>query len=157
MPRRPPKKWFNRCVRRVSKERPEVDDPQALCGWLWHHGMKRITKKRILKAEEALDPTRKKRKRGRPRKKTYDPAQVVRIRKSMITKPKVLGFGDYDCEGMIRVLEREDGSLFPEFAFYFNGKADSMVIESLEFAGLKETERNKFVLRTDKFNIFVYV
>ena len=29
MPRRPPKRWFYRCVKRVKEEAPEVKNPQA--------------------------------------------------------------------------------------------------------------------------------
>jgi len=97
----------------------------------------------------------KRKKRGRPRK-THDPAQVIKIRKRMVEKPKVLGFGDYEGDGLIRVLEREDGSLFPEFAIFMKD-VDDLVVGSLEFSKLKEEKRNKFVLRTDRFNIFVYL
>jgi hypothetical protein len=51
MPRRPPKRWFYRCVRRVKEEAPEVKNPQALCGWIWHHHAKPSTKRKILATE----------------------------------------------------------------------------------------------------------
>ena len=85
-----------------------------------------------------------------------DPTQVIKVRKTMITKPKVLGFGDYEGDGLIRVLEREDGSSFAEFTLYMKN-VDDVVIDSLLFAGLKEEERDKWVLRTNKFSIFVYI
>lgn len=47
---RPPKKWWDRTVRVIEKYRPEVTDPKALAGWLWYHGMKKVTKAKILKA-----------------------------------------------------------------------------------------------------------
>jgi len=33
---RPPKEWFDRCVRAVTKK-PGVSDPEALCGWIYYH------------------------------------------------------------------------------------------------------------------------
>jgi hypothetical protein len=48
--RRPPKKWFYNCVRTVRREAPDVDDPEALCAWVWYHHMKKPTKQQILKA-----------------------------------------------------------------------------------------------------------
>jgi hypothetical protein len=88
-------------VKRVSELRPEVTDPKALCGWLWHHGMKRLTKKRILEAEEG--------------KKGHDPMPLRR--------KKVLSYKDYPVKGLIRLLFLEDGSIFPEYALYGAAKA----------------------------------
>ncbi|MEM2169870.1 MAG: hypothetical protein QW186_08755 [Candidatus Bathyarchaeia archaeon] len=50
-PRRPPKKWFYRAVRRIEEEHPEVDDPYALAAWVWHYWMKPSTRRRILREE----------------------------------------------------------------------------------------------------------
>ena len=36
--RRPPKEWFDRCVRAVSNNKyTNVTDSEALCGWVWYH------------------------------------------------------------------------------------------------------------------------
>lgn len=90
-------------------------------------------------------------------KKTLDP-QLIKVRKGLINKPTVLGYTDHKAYGLIRVLEREDGSLFPEFAFFPRNASlgDELMLDSLEEAGLKEEIPYKWVLRTDKFNIFVY-
>jgi hypothetical protein len=72
----------------------------------------------------------------------------------------VLDYYDFEADGLIRVLLREDQTLFPELALYI--KLYSLthlaidVLESLRQAGFREEERGKWVLRTDKFNIFVY-
>lgn len=51
-PKRPPKKWFDQCKKSVMKRSPEVDDPNALCGWIWYHQMKPATRRKILKQYE---------------------------------------------------------------------------------------------------------
>lgn len=140
-------KDFGERMRKLRKHRKE-EHPTA---------HKRSTKKTLkTKRRKGIiaDP-KKRKKRGRPRK-THDPAQVIKVRRGMVEKPKVLGFGDYEGDGLIRVLEREDGSLFPEFAIFMKDVDDS-VVGSLEFSKLKEEKKNKFVLRTDRFNIFVYL
>lgn len=43
---RPPKKWMDRCLKSVEKD-PDVDDPGALCGWIWHHWATPAGKKRM--------------------------------------------------------------------------------------------------------------
>ena len=48
--RRPPKKWFRNTVKTIREEAPDVDDPEALAGWIWYHHMKPATKKQILKS-----------------------------------------------------------------------------------------------------------
>jgi len=53
VPRRPPRKWFYRVVRRL---RGKVDDPYAVAGWLWHYGMYPSTKRRILSQEGNPNP-----------------------------------------------------------------------------------------------------
>lgn len=35
-PGRPPKRWFRSCVKQVSRRIPQVRDPKAVCGSLWH-------------------------------------------------------------------------------------------------------------------------
>jgi phage head maturation protease len=38
---RPPKEWWDRCISSVS-EKPGVDDPAALCGWIWYHQLNQM-------------------------------------------------------------------------------------------------------------------
>ena len=82
----------------------------------------------------------------------YDP---LKVRKGLTNKPKVHRFIDQKARGLIRVLYRKDDTYFPEFALYTTKKAH--IIGSLLHAGLKEESKGKWVLRTNKFNIFVYI
>lgn len=50
MPRRPPKHWWDKCIDTL-KGNKEIEDTKAICGYIWHHVMKKGTKKRILKGE----------------------------------------------------------------------------------------------------------
>ena len=34
---RPPKKWWENCIR-ACREHEIADDCSAFCGWLWYHG-----------------------------------------------------------------------------------------------------------------------
>jgi len=83
---------------------------------------------------------------------SFDPD--IKVRRRLIKKPMVLDYYDFEADGLIRVLLREDKTLFPELALYTKPYVD--VLESLRQAGFREEERGKWVLRTDKFNIFVY-
>ena len=90
----------------------------------------------------------------------HDPSNTIRIRKTMITKPKVVTFEDVEGRGLIRVLRRENGSHFPEFAIYPSEVMQMVgfhMVESLRDAGFREQETDKWVLRTNRFNIFVYL
>lgn len=84
-----------------------------------------------------------------------DSVPTIKARRKLIKTPKVKGFKDFKGSGLIRVLERPR-DLFPEFALYMS-QGGSMVQGSLIDAGLKEEEHGKWVLRTDRFSIFVYV
>jgi len=154
--RRPPREWFYPVVEKIRKEAPQVDDPEALAGWIWYHWMKPKTKKAIL---QAIKEGRKKlgiRKVTARMLKQYgllDPDKI-KVRKRLIKKPIVIDYYDFKADGLIRVLLREDKTLFPELALYTKLYID--ILESLRQAGFREEERNKWVLRTDKFNIFVY-
>lgn len=89
------------------------------------------------------------------------PKKPLKVRKGLTTKPKVLSFADYTAIGLVRVLHRQDGSFFPEFALYPKSIGGKLLawrtIKSLKDAGLKEEAKGKWVLRTNKFSIFVYV
>ncbi len=58
-PERPPKKWFDRTVKALSDD-PEIDDPQAVAGWIWHHQMTPAKKKEVLRMEKKNPAKRKK-------------------------------------------------------------------------------------------------
>jgi hypothetical protein len=75
------------------------------------------------------------------------------VRKGLTTKPKVEGYKDHKADGLIRVLYRSK-DYFPEFALY--PRSSPSIEKSLVDAGFKEEKPSKWVLRTDKFNIFVY-
>jgi hypothetical protein len=83
----------------------------------------------------------------------FDP---LKVRRGLIKKPKVITYTDANASGLIRILERQDGTLFPEFALYCKTYL-LKTTESLKQAGFKQEARGKWVLRTNKFNIFVYV
>lgn len=50
MPRRPPKKWLARVVKKLTFH-PRVYDPQAVAGWMWANWLKPETRRRILATE----------------------------------------------------------------------------------------------------------
>ena len=94
-------------------------------------------------------------KKKRVKHGLYDPKKKrLKVRKKLTDKPKVLSHADFHGDGLIRVLTREK-DLFPEFAVYPSRRSVDM-LQSLECAGLKPEGRGKWVLRTNKFNIFVY-
>lgn len=86
--------------------------------------------------------------------KGYDP---LKTRSKMINKPTVTSFTDYRMSGLIRILRRADASYYPEFTLYPRKKGIAYIIGSLTDAGLKQEEKGKWVLRTNKFSIFVYL
>jgi hypothetical protein len=101
-------------------------------------------------------------KRKAEKRGLYDPKKkALKVRKRLTDKPKVLSHKDFKADGLIRVLARKDGTYFPEFALYpqknFNRRNKARPLASLVDAGLTEESRGKWVLRTNKFNIFVYV
>lgn len=155
--KRPPKEWFYPVVKKIKKEAPEVDNPEALAGWIWHHHMKPKTKNAILnaikKGKRMKLGIRKVTAKMLKRYGALDPNNI-KVRKSLIKKPEVIGYEDIKTEGLIRVLHRKNNTYFPEFAFYT--KNIDALVPALTDAGLKEEENGKWVLRTDKFNIFVY-
>jgi len=108
-------------------------------------------------------PSKRKKRVSRDKPKTKKRAAVrlpgdsnaIKIRKGLINKPKVLKHVDHKGYGLVRVLTREK-DFFPEFAVYPD-RSSKDVKQSLKDAGLKEEQRGKWVLRTNRFNIFVYV
>lgn len=87
-------------------------------------------------------------------KDTADPLEI-KARRKLVNIPKVLAYADWGADGLIRVLRREN-DVFPEFALYL-ARGSSALKESLIDAGLKEEGRGKWVLRTKRFSIFVYL
>jgi hypothetical protein len=122
---------------------------KAIRGFDFQERMAKLRRHRKKKHPEAH---RKSVKKMMKTKGLLDP---LKVRKGLINKPNVEAFSDHKGSGLIRVLERKDGSLFPEMALYLRGRP--LITESLRDGGLIEEARGKWVLRTNKFNIFVYV
>jgi phage terminase large subunit-like protein len=100
-------------------------------------------------------------KRKAEKRGLYDPKKKsLKVRKRLTDKPKVLGFKDFKASGLVRVLQREDAKnrevmdYFPEFALY--PRKSARIESALTDAGFTQESRGKWVLRTNKFNIFVY-
>lgn len=91
------------------------------------------------------------------RKAKLDPS--LKIRRGLIQKPQVIDHYDLNASGLVRVLRRKDGTNFAEFALCpkrTNKAWQRGMKSSLINAGLKEEAKDKWVLRTNKFSIFVY-
>jgi len=93
-----------------------------------------------------------------PRKKS----SVLQIRRRLVERPAVVQYGDFEGDdSMIRLLLRSDDSTFPEFALYasrYRPKFSKKVMgQALRDAKFTEEARGKWVLRTDKLSIFVYL
>lgn len=71
MPKRPPKYWFRKCVKKIKAGKRKISNPAAICGWLWFHKMKPETRVRLLKEEKKLSSVYRKRalKRSKTMKK----------------------------------------------------------------------------------------
>lgn len=86
--------------------------------------------------------------------KTLDPGKKLTIRKTLVNRPEVLRYIDFKGDkGLIRVLERTTDH-FPEFALYM--RMSKALRKSLVDAGFTQEQANKWVLRTNRFSIFVY-
>ena len=53
MPRRPPKGWWDDVIKSLSDD-PDVDDPAALAGWVWYHGLTPAQRRKAV-AGESVD------------------------------------------------------------------------------------------------------
>ncbi len=83
--------------------------------------------------------------------------KTIKVRTKLTAKPTVLKHQDFNGVGsLIRILTRQDKSRYAEFAIYMTRHPHSDILRALRFAGFKNEEKGKWVLRTDKFNIFVY-
>lgn len=144
--RRPPREWFYHVVDKIRREAPQVDNPEALAGWIWYHWMKPSTKEAILKAvkegRKARLGFRKVTARMLKRYGMLDPEkrELIQYKKERIPVVKYRDFW-LGKNALIRLLYRADGSIFPEYAIYGARKA-----------GLKKD----FIYRGDEFNLFVY-
>lgn len=58
MPKRPPKKWWKRCVAGVESKGGAID-PAKICGALWFRKMSKADKKIILALAERAQKGRK--------------------------------------------------------------------------------------------------
>lgn len=86
--------------------------------------------------------------------KTLDPGKKLIVRKTLIKKPKVVRYIDFKGDkGLIRVLERTTDH-YPEFALYM--RMSKALRKSLIDAGFTREQANKWVLRTNRFSVFVY-
>lgn len=147
MPERPPREWFYYVVGELKKN-PDVKNPKRLAGWLWHHFMKPETKTAILKSAEKLDPD-----------------AILKVRKDLITKPKVLDYADFESTeaigSMIRLLRLKNETLYPELAMFIERHTPKfsreLMSRTLQQAGFTKETKSKHVLRTNKFSIFVYI
>ena len=80
-----------------------------------------------------------------------DPAKKMRVRKGYI------GHRDIKGHGLIRVIIfRTEPTVFPEFALYFSKRRKGFVEPALIKAKFVKEEEDKWVLRTNNYNIFVY-
>ena len=85
----------------------------------------------------------------------YDP-KPLKTRKALIANPPVEKFHDYGALGTIRILHRKKAELFPELALTAEKKGVD-IKPALTAAGFTDEKSGKWVLRTNKFNIFVYI
>jgi hypothetical protein len=80
-----------------------------------------------------------------------DPGSKVKMQ----IRSDYISHQDYKGEGLIRVVRfKEDPKLIPEFAIYLKKNED--IINALMSAKFKQEASDKFVLRTKRYNIFVY-
>jgi len=93
-------------------------------------------------------------RKSRKSKKAKD--LVLKVRRKLISLPNVKSAKDFNCSGLIRVLDREKDK-FPEFALYPRNRNLAKIVKSLRDAGFEQEERGKWVLRNDRFSVFVYV
>jgi hypothetical protein len=106
--------------------------------------------------EELYSPSERRHKEYGRRK--HDPE--MKVRKKLIAVPRVQKFTDYRArQGLVRVLYREDGTLFPELmlALKFRGMKHQVQDDMLKAAGFTEERKGMWVIRSNKFSVFMYV
>lgn len=107
--------------------------------------------------KERMDKLRKHRKQKHPGAHKKSVKKALKTRKQLVANPQVLSFRDIKVPGTVRVLKRRDAEDFVELAVTVPGHYREAVMPSLKFGGFTDEKRGKWVLRTNKFNIFVYV
>lgn len=108
--------------------------------------------------EELYSPSERRHKEYGRRK--HDPEPEMKVRKKLIAVPRVEAFKDYRAsQGLVRVLQRANNTLFPELmlALKFRGMAHEIQDDMLKDAGFTEEERGMWVIRSNKFSVFMYV
>ena len=81
MPRRPPKRWWKRCTSGVEAHGGAID-PARVCGAQWQN-LSPARRRRIVRMEEKMAKTRKKKRKTAKRRKTTAPK-----RRRKTTAPK---------------------------------------------------------------------
>jgi hypothetical protein len=106
---------------------------------------------KAIKKALRLDPEPKRKKKEKEPKE--EKAVKMRIRADY------KGHKDLKGEGLIRIVEfKEEPKLIPEFALYISGlvKDRDLLEKALLSAKFKKEAIGKYVLRTKRYNIFVY-
>lgn len=126
---------------------------KAIKGYDFKERMDKLRHHRKLKHPSAH---RQSIKKGLRTKGKLDPK--LRTRKALIANPPVTRHTDYDALGTVRILHRENALSFPELALTVEKKGGKSELKNaLENAGFTDEKSGKWVLRTNKFNIFVYI
>jgi hypothetical protein len=126
-----------------------------LCGKAFKGSFGEVMKKLRGHRKQAHPSAHKRSVKKSMKHRKLDP---LKTRTRMISKPKVVSFKDIKADGLVRVLFRVGNDRFPEFALYPKKTKFSMEMKAaLHNAGLTEEAKGKWVVRTNKFNIFVYV
>jgi hypothetical protein len=92
-----------------------------------------------------------------------DPAPLKQ-RKKLKKFPAVNSYRDIKANSgnLTRILYRVDKTVFPEFALYHDratAKHKQTILEALQHAGFEAdpTAKGRYVLRTNKFNVFIFL
>jgi len=92
------------------------------------------------------------------RRKKLDPALKTR---KLTATPKVHRYDDLTgVDSTVRILTRQNAEPLPEFGLFVKASGyhvSQPFLDMLDAAGFTYEDRGKWVLRTNKFNIFVYV
>jgi hypothetical protein len=133
---------------------------QAITGYDFPERMDKLRKHRKMKHPKAHKQSVKKSAATKRKKRKLDP---LKTRTGLIANPQVKSYKDTEAMGTIRVLQRKNAPFFPELALTvpdaktLPSKTIADISTSLESAGFTFEGRGKWVLRTNKFNIFVYI
>jgi|SRR5271157_2288718 len=84
----------------------------------------------------------------------------MKVRTKLIAVPRVTEFKDFRAsQGLVRVLHRVDGTLFPELMLVlkFRGMKHQVQDDMLKAAGFTEEKTGMWVMRSNKYSVFMYV